>query len=84
MIEFNGRVYTQEEVQVMRDWVSECSWGENFEPDEIQEMDAIIIVRGVNRHFDGGLAEFMRVSFPACVNCGEYGCDCYRTDDTKD
>ena len=39
----------------MRDWVSECVWSEDCETAEFTDAE---ILRGVNRHFDGGIAEF--------------------------
>jgi hypothetical protein len=49
---------TPEVISAMREWVSDCSWGEG--PEEIEEMSDTQIVRGVARHFDGGIEEFLR------------------------
>lgn len=45
-------------VQAARDWALDCSWKE--EPEEIEEMSDDEILRGVARHYDGGLAQFTR------------------------
>jgi hypothetical protein len=45
-------------VQAARDWVLDCSWKEN--PEDILEMSDTEILRGVERHYDGGLSQFAR------------------------
>ena len=45
-----------EVVRDMRDWAAECVWNDS---DDLDEMDDITVIRGVNRHYDGGLAAFM-------------------------
>ncbi len=81
MVDFKGKTYSAAHIKIMREWVSECagSWVEDEE--EIEEMSDMQIVRGVQRHFDGGLDAFMVASFPDCPNCGEAGCECYKNDE---
>jgi hypothetical protein len=46
-------------IQAMRDWIADCSWAD-LDPEEIAELTDAEIVSGVRKHYDGGLAEFMR------------------------
>lgn len=48
---------TPEQVQAARDWVADCMWKED--PEDIAEYDDATIVRGVQRHYDGGWAQFL-------------------------
>ncbi len=41
-----------------RDWVYDNSWSE--EPDVIESYDDFRILRGVNRHYSGGLEQFLK------------------------
>ena len=41
-----------------RSWVLDCSWKED--PEEIEEMPDAEILRGIARHYDGGMAQFTR------------------------
>lgn len=51
---------TPELVQEAREWVADCEWKED--PEDITEYADSEIVRGVERHYDGGWAAFVRNS----------------------
>ena len=44
-------------IKAMRDWVSDCVWAEDCETVEFTDAE---ILRGVNRHFDGGIPAFLQ------------------------
>lgn len=45
----------------MRGWCEDCSWGEHAEdPDFLHKMPDESIIRGVQRHYEGGVREFLR------------------------
>ncbi len=44
----------------MREWLQDCSWA-NAESEDFEDMGAAVIVRGVSRHFDGGVCAFVEV-----------------------
>jgi len=46
-------------IEQMRDWVKECSWGERFEDSDIDDMTPEQLIAGVQRHYEGGLKQFM-------------------------
>ena len=48
----------REVVEAMRDWIFECTWGD-LEEDERDELTDVQVVRGVARHYSGGVAQFM-------------------------
>jgi hypothetical protein len=45
-------------VQAARGWVLDCMWKED--PADIDEMADTAILRGVNRHYEGGLEQCAR------------------------
>jgi hypothetical protein len=45
-------------VQAARGWVLDCMWKED--PADIEEMSDTAVLRGVNRHYEGGLAQCAR------------------------
>lgn len=48
---------TPEQIAAARDWVTDCDWKDNDHLDGYSDED---IVRGVNRHYDGGWSGFVR------------------------
>lgn len=48
-----------EELKAAREWLAECVWPD-VEPEEFATLPELAIVRGVARHFDGGLAAFQQ------------------------
>lgn len=55
-------VISLEVVDQMREWALDCQWREDA--DEISEMSADEIIRGVNANYDGGVKEFIRDCSP--------------------
>lgn len=58
LIQYKGHYYTGTDINAMREWISDCQWAD-MDEDEIAELDDTTILRGVNRHVDGGLHEFI-------------------------
>lgn len=50
---------TGELLREARGWVADCMWAD-LEPEDIAAMPAARVTRGIARHYDGGLAEFVR------------------------
>jgi hypothetical protein len=48
----------------MRNWASECVWREDC---EIEEFSDIEVIRGIHRHYDGGLLSFMAECCPVAA-----------------
>lgn len=42
----------------MCDWVAECEWAD-VSAEDICDMDPADVIRGVERHFPGGVAGFI-------------------------
>lgn len=51
--------FTPEQILAMREWIKDCQWGDMSEED-IDELSDEEIIRGVNKHYDGGTWEFLR------------------------
>lgn len=49
-----------EVMKQMREWAKDCQWKED--PEEIDEMSDEEILRGVQRHYEGGIKAFIRDS----------------------
>lgn len=46
-------------IQAMREWVRDCEWGD-VDEDDIEDLDDLTIVRGVDRHYEGGILGFIQ------------------------
>lgn len=49
---------SREIIKRARDWVYDNTWNE--EPEVIEAYDDARILRGVNRHYSGGLEQFLK------------------------
>jgi hypothetical protein len=65
---------TSEQLQSARDWIADCSWGD-LEAGEIDELSAAKVIRGIKRHYEGGIAAFVRDCQP--VSTGKCTCDAF-------
>jgi hypothetical protein len=52
----------QQIVQDARNWVEDCQWGED--PEVIESLPDENILKGVDRHYEGGLAAFLQDRIP--------------------
>jgi hypothetical protein len=55
---YKGKEYTTEQIEAMREWVSDCQWSD-VEPDEIKQLTPFQILAGVEKHVFGGIEEFI-------------------------
>jgi hypothetical protein len=55
----NHPIYSAEEIAEMRNWVKDCEWGEQFEDEEIDDLPVAVLIRGIRRHYDGGMVGFL-------------------------
>ena len=46
-------------IKAMREWVKDCQWGEQYEDSDVDELPDIVILRGVEKYYDGGIRQFM-------------------------
>ena len=46
-------------IKTMRDWISDCSWLD-LDGSEVDSLSDEEVLRGVQKHFDGGIKEFIR------------------------
>jgi len=56
---FAGReplTITASHINQMRLWAADCEW---LDSGTISDYSNMVIIRGVNRHFDGGLTAFL-------------------------
>lgn len=49
---------TPEQLKQAREWLADCVWGEG--EIDFNELPDSTIVRGIARHWDGGLVDFLR------------------------
>ena len=56
----SGQIEVSKEVlQAMREWASECLWVD-IDQDDIDELSDEQILRGVKRHYGGGVTQFIK------------------------
>ena len=55
---YNGGEVRPEHVEEMRVWLLDCSWGD-LDEEAIAELSERAVVRGVARHYAGGVAQFI-------------------------
>ncbi len=51
-------------VVAMRDWVKDCIWGDVEDASDVDLLSDSQIVRGVGRHYDGGVKQFVNDCSP--------------------
>lgn len=47
-------------------WIKDCDWPD-LETDDVDELSAEEITRGVHRHYDGGLVAFLEATNGTCL-----------------
>lgn len=61
---------TPEQLTDARDWVADCVWAD-LDADDVTELTDVQVTRGIARHYDGGVAQFIADSEPyATCPCG--------------
>lgn len=51
-------------IKAAREWVKDCQWQDVCEPGDVDEMSDIEILQGVNKHYEGGIRQFIIDSEP--------------------
>lgn len=46
-----------------REWIMDCCWTD-LEPEDVEDLPAAVIQRGIRRHYAGGVAQFVADSTP--------------------
>ena len=59
MTTYNGKDYTAEQISAMRDWAKDCQWAEDQGTEFIDELTDLQVIAGVEKHYDGGLEQFV-------------------------
>lgn len=49
---------TPEQLAEARGWISDCVWPD-LEPEDIDQLTAAQVQRGISRHYDGGITQFV-------------------------
>jgi hypothetical protein len=45
-------------IRAAREWVKDCEWGD-LEPEDVDRLTRRLLVRGVERHYEGGWLQFV-------------------------
>jgi hypothetical protein len=56
-------VPNDELVKQGRAWIAECEWPD-LDPEEVDNLRPAQVIRGIERHYAGGLAQFIEDSQP--------------------
>lgn len=58
LVEYKGKYYTGVDIEAMREWISDCQWGD-LDTEDIADLSELEVLAGVHRSYDGGLPAFM-------------------------
>lgn len=50
---------TGELIMEARGWVADCVWAD-LEPEDVDQLSVAMITRGIERHYDGGVVQFVK------------------------
>ncbi len=50
--------YSPDVIKYMREWLSDCVWAD-MDAEDFADLSDAVIVRGVAKHYAGGVAEFL-------------------------
>ena len=50
--------FTKEQLTAMREWLADCQWGD-LESEDLEQLTDDEVVKGVKRHYSGGLVQFV-------------------------
>lgn len=53
----SNHTLTKEELKQAREWIAECVWSD-LDANEIDELSDTEIMKGIRRHFSGGIPAF--------------------------
>lgn len=57
-INYNGQTYTPDHLREMRGWVNDCVWADML-PEDIEDVTDEEILKGIDKHYVGGLVGFI-------------------------
>lgn len=60
MIQFKESNYTEDQINLMRDWAKDCTWADDQDNEFIDELSDIEVLKGIEKNYEGGLAAFMQ------------------------
>lgn len=55
---YRGVGYTRNQLNEMRDWFKMCQW-EDYTEDDFDGLTDLQVLKGIEKHVDGGLLEFI-------------------------
>lgn len=56
-------VFREEDLVDARDWIKDCIW-QDLETEDVDNLSPLVVVRGVERHYDGGWEQFLIDTHP--------------------
>jgi hypothetical protein len=54
----NNKAVTAQEIVDMKNWIKDCSWGENMSDKQVDQLADAVVIRGIERHYFGGVEQF--------------------------
>lgn len=60
---------TPEELTAARGWLEDCAWGD-LEPSEVAALSDSEVIRGISRHYCGGVPQFRLDCVPRAMEGG--------------
>lgn len=62
--EYKGIQYTEQQIKSMREWAKDCQWNDDIDNEFIDELTSTQVLIGIEKHYDGGIAQFLLDSTP--------------------
>lgn len=64
--EGNNPKLPTELIKAAKEWIKDCQWGD-LDSDDVDELSDVEVENGVNRHYDGGIKQFIKDSEPVTI-----------------
>jgi hypothetical protein len=61
MTTYKGIEYSTANITDMREWLTDCIW-QDMDSEDIYGLTDIEILQGVQRHYEGGLTNFLAIN----------------------
>ena len=66
--------YSSAILAAAREWIMDCSWTD-LDQDDVDHLPDSVIIRGIERHYSGGMAQLIKDSLLDCdcPSCAIFG-----------
>jgi hypothetical protein len=62
-VDLEAKIISADMINEMRMWIMDCVW-DDLDADDVDDLADAVIIRGVQRHYDGGVDQFVQDQEP--------------------